>query len=250
MIGTKVFEESSLRIGYILCLVTAVGFICSLTYNVGYFWWFEGGFRLLSIGDILTSYSLWIPGLGTLFFCYSLDLFLQHVEQTKKSVRAKKRQDFIRAILGVPHLIVVLVMFAILLSYVLYGFFFRPIIIWLSVCYLLLSLAGYLATTKLFSGRFNQYILGIFAFIPTVLFLLFALGMDKARADANLQTANAHLYFINEDKPQPTILLRHLEKGLLAKQLNSSNYVLFTWDDLSRVEIIARDDHFAGLLNR
>lgn len=248
MIGEKMFEESSLRIGYIICFVTAVGFVCSLTYNCGYFWLFNAGVRVLSIGDILTSYTLWVPGLGMLLFGYCLDLFLQRVEQKDKIIKSIKHRKFIKRLIGLPHYIIFIAMITLLISYVLFGFLYRPIVVWFSCCYVWLSFAAYLSSLQLFAGRANKFILWIFLFIPVVLSLMFAIGMDKALDDAKLNAPNIKLFFLDEgNTPHPAILLRHLEKGLLAKEIDQNNYILYTWEDLSRIEILASKSHFQGI---
>lgn len=250
MLAEGIYEESKLHIGYIILFVTAVGFICSLTYNYGYFWWFESGVRLLSIGDILTSYSLWVPGLGTLLFGYSLDLFIRHAESNKKLFKTKKYQLLLKKLLKPSHKITLVIMLALLCAFILIGFKLRPLIVWCSICYIWLSLSAYLSSSKFITGRTNRFIFGIFAFVPIILSLMFALGMDKAISDAKLNTANVHLYFFKRDEgAYPAILLRHLEKGLLVKEINQKNYILYTWDELSKVEIVAQQRHFTGLLH-
>lgn len=248
MIAESVFEESKLRIGYIICFVAAIGFICSLTYNCGYFWLFNAGVRILSIGDILTSYTLWVPGFGTLLFAYSLDLFLKHLEAKENLNKFKKHRKLIKDVLRLPHIIIFTVMLVLLGSYLLFGFLYRPIFIWFAACYIWLSIAGYLSSLKLFTGRANKFILGIFLFIPIVLSLMFAIGIDKALHDSKLHTPNINLFFLdNSDIAYPAILLRHLEKGLLAKEVNQNNYILFTWEELSSIELIANKSHFKGI---
>lgn len=250
MLNEKLFEESRLRIGYIICFVTAVGFVCSLTYNCGYFWPFDAGVRILSIGDILTSYTLWVPGLGTLLFCYCLELFLQHIENKEHIIKFRKHQKLLKELLGIPHIILFIAMLALFISYILFGFHFRPIVVWFSLFYILLSLYGYLASSKFFAGRQNRLILGIFFFVLVALSLMFTLGMDKAREISKFNSPNANLFFIFEKQvAYPVILLRHLEKGLLVKEVDKSDYILFTWDDLSRVEIIAHKKNFNGILS-
>lgn len=250
MLDEKLFEESNLRIGYIICFVTAVGFICSLTYNCGYFWLFTAGTNILSIGDILTSYTLWIPGFGTLLFCYGLELFLRHIEDRKHLLRFKKHQKIFQKLFTIPHIFLLTLALILLISFILFGFTFRPLIIWLSFFYIVLSVYGYLANTKFFSGRQNKLILGIFFFVLIVLSLMFTLGMDKAREITKLNSPNANLFFIFEKQTAyPVILLRHLEKGLLVKEIDNNNYIFFTWDDLSRIEILAHKTHFAGILH-
>lgn len=239
MIGESLFEESSLRIGYVICFVTAIGFVCSLTYNYGYFWSFEAGIRILSIGDILTSYSLWVPGLSTLIFATGLDLFLQRIEK-KETQAAKKHKRLLKNLFRIPHIILVICMSIILIAYFIFGYDFRPIIIWFACGYVWFSLSGALYNMKLFKGRTNQYLLGIFLFIPIILSLMFALGLDQAKFDSKLKQPNANIYFIGAlETKTPVILLRHLERGLLAKEINNRNYQLFTWDDISSIEIIA-----------
>lgn len=249
MIGESLFEEkSTMRLGYIICFVTAVGFICSLTYNCGYFWTFNAGIRMLSIGDILTSYSLWIPGLGTLLFGYCLDLFLRHIERKENLLKFKKHHKLMKKILGLPHIIILSAVSLLIISYLLFGFMYRPILIWFSCCYVWLSFFGYLFKLQLFAGRTNKFILGIFMFVPIILSLMFAIGMDDALNDSKLNEPNASLYFFAEhNTPHPAILLRHLEKGLLAKEINQKNYMLYIWDDLTRVEILAGKGHFRGI---
>lgn len=250
MLNEKMFEESNLRVGYIICFVTAVGFVCSLTYNCGYFWLFEAGVRILSIGDILTSYALWVPGLGALLFCYCLELFLQRIESKEHLIKFKKHRKILQKLFGIPHIILLTAMVGLLLSYFTFGFNLRPIVVWFSWFYILLSLYGYLSASKFFSGQQNRFILGIFFFVLVALSLMFTLGMDKAREVAKLNSPNANLFFIFEKQiAYPVILLRHLEKGLLVKEIEQNNYILFTWDDLSRIEIIANKQHFNGVLS-
>ena len=241
MLEERLFEESSgLRIGYIICFVTAVGFICSLTYNYGYFWFFATGIRVLSIGDILTSYTLWIPGLGTLFFAYCFDMFLQHIEKKEQKLLIKKHKKFIRRLLGLPHIILLIAMSSILVAYFGFDYILRPLLVWFACCYVWLSLSGVISASKIFVGRTNHYVLGIFLFIPVILSLMFALGLDKAHCDSQLHVANANIYFITDlTHKHPTILLRHLERGLLAKEVNSPDYILFSWDNINSIEILA-----------
>ncbi len=74
--------------------------------------------------------------------------------------------------------------------------------------------------------------------------------MDKAREISKFDVATANLFFIGENQsPYPVILLRHLEKGLLVKEAAKNNYILFTWDDISRIEIIANEKRFKGVFN-
>lgn len=240
MIGERLFEESSLRIGYVICFVTAIGFVCSLTYNYGYFWYFEAGIRILSIGDILTSYSLWVPGLSTLIFATGLDLFLQRIEK-KETQSLKKHRRLLKKLFAIPHIILLITSCILVIAYFIFGYKLRPIVAWFASSYLWFSVTGILYTTKLFAGHIYRYILGVFLYIPIILTLMFALGLDKSHFDANLSQANANLYFIGDlNNKYPVILLRHLERGLLAKEINNKNYQLFTWDDISSIEIIAK----------
>lgn len=239
MIGENLFEESSLRIGYVICFVTAIGFVCSLTYNYGYFWSFEAGIRILSIGDILTSYSLWVPGLSTLAFAAGLDLFLQRIEK-KETQTVKKHKRLLKNLFRVPHIILLISMSLILIAYVIFGYIFRPIVIWFACGYIWFSASGALYSAKLFKGRTNKYLLGIFLFIPIILSLMFALGLDQSIADSRLKQPNANIYFVGDlAAKNPVILLRHLERGLLAKEIDNKNYQLFTWDDISSIEILS-----------
>lgn len=251
MLGEKIFSESSLRIGYIICFVTAVGFICSLTYNYGYFWNFDAGIRILSIGDILTSYTLWIPTLGTLFFGYGLDVFLKRVEidkTEKKIIKKSKHPKLIKFLIGLPQTILLIAIVLLLLCYIMFGYPYKPLILCLAMIILWVKIFGSILTSKAIKGRVNKYILGFFIFIPTILSLMFALGLDKSLNESKLNRPNAVFYFIDKPYQQfPTILLRHLEKGLLAKQIKQNDYMLFTWDDISRIEIIAQNEQFKGI---
>lgn len=251
MIGEKLFVESNLRIGYIICFVTAVGFICSLTYNYGYFWNFDAGIRVLSIGDILTSYTLWIPTLGTLFFGYGLDIFVKRVEidkTEKKIIKKTKHPKLIKFLIALPQTILLMAIVLMLLCYLIFGYPYKPLILCLGIIILWIKVFGSLLTSKAIKGRANRYILGIFLFIPVILSLMFTLGLDKSLSESRLTHPNAVMYFIDKPYQQfPTILLRHLEKGLLAKQIKQDDYVLFTWDDISRIEIISQDKQFKGI---
>jgi hypothetical protein len=251
MLGEKLFAESSLRIGYIICFVTAVGFVCSLTYNYGYFWNFDAGIRILSIADILTSYALWIPTLGTLFFVYGLDVFLTRVEIAKTEKRIIKKSQFpglVKFLIGLPQAILLIAVVVLLIYYLTFGEPYKPLILCLGMVILWVKILGSLLTSKAIKGRTNKYILGIFIFIPATLSLMFALGLDESQHESKLTTPNAVIYFIDKPFQQfPTILLRHLEKGLLAKQIKQNDYMLFTWDDISRIEIISQNKQFNGI---
>lgn len=242
------FEEKGMRIGYIIICVTAVGFVCSLTYNCGYFWLFDAGVRVLSIGDILTSYTLWVPGLGTLLFAYSLDKFLEYVEIRQESAKTKRQQKNIQDLFSIIHGAIFIALLIFLYASIIHGFMYRPILVWLSACYVILSVLGIASNKKVLPWRKYKFIQGIFLFIPVMLSLMFALGMDRALSDSKLTAPNINLFFINNTVPYPTILLRHLEKGLLAKDLARKNYILFSWEDVSRIEIIANKNHFTGIL--
>lgn len=238
MIGAHILEESNMRLGYFICFVTAIGFICSLTYNHGYFWHFEAGIRMLSIGDILTSYSLWVPGLCTLFFGYCLDLFLQQIEQ-EETAKIKRHKKLIKRLLGLPHIVLLVIFTGIIIAHFSAAMYFRPLILWLAVCYLWASLAGLLYVFKVFASRTNRFILSFFIYLPVVLSLMLTLGLDKATLDDRLNKPNANIVFIEEKKVvQQTILLRHLERGLLAKEPGNKNFQLYVWDDISSIEII------------
>lgn len=247
MIGASMLEETKLRIGYIIIFVAAIGFICSLTYNYGYFWLFDAGIRILSVADILTSYTLWVPGLATLIFGAALDVFLQRIENKDRFIKSKKYHKVINRFLLTIHAFILTGMSIILIACILFGFKYRPIIVWFSFCYVLFSIYGHISR-KIKLGRINKYILGIFSFVLVILSLMFVLGIDKALMDSKLNQPNAKVFFINKHSPQPVILLRHLEKGLLAKEINQQNYLLFTWDDLTHIELIARKNHFSGVL--
>lgn len=211
MINEKIFEESSLRIGYVICVVTAIGFICSLTYNCGYFWLFDAGIRVLSIGDILTSYTLWVPGLSALIFGYSLDLFLQHLEKNDRLIKSIKRKKTVKKFLWLPHMIIFTSMVVLLVSYILFGFLYRPIVIWFSCCYIWLSFTAHISTLSIFNARNNKFILWVFVFIPIILSLMFAIGVDKALHDAKINTPNVMLYFFDESADaQPAIEVQEL----------------------------------------
>lgn len=239
MLGEKLFAESSLRIGYILCFVTALGFICSLTYNHGYFWSFDAGIRVLSIGDILTSYSLWVPGLGTLFFGYCLDLFLQRIEKTE-TAKIKRHKKLIKRLLSLPHIILIFALTVMLCADYIFNLNIRPLLVWFGLCYLWISLTGLLFAYKPFTKRTNKFLLSFFIYIPVVLSLMFTLGLDKSILDRKLFRPNANIYFLETgDVPLPTILLRHLERGLLAKEIDSKHFQLYLWDDISSIEILA-----------
>jgi len=239
------FEESNLRIGYIICFVTAVGFICSLTYNHGYFWMCDAGIHILSIGDILTSYTLWIPSMGTLLFGYGLDLFLKHIEDKEKSKKIKK---LLKYLVSLPQTILFIAIAVLLVSYLILDFPYMPILVWVGFCFLWLKISGHLLTSKIFTGRTNKFILGIFLFIPVVLSLMFTIGFDQALEDAKLHSPNAFLtQFTQQHKVTPTIILRHLEKGLLAKDIVNNNYVVYTWRDISKIEIISNNVIIKGV---
>lgn len=230
------FEESNLRIGYIICFVTAVGFVCSLTYNHGYFWNCGAGINVLSIGDILTSYTLWVPSLGTLLFGYGLDLFLKHIENKEKSKTIKKLLKFM---VGLPQTILFIALAILLVSYLLLDLPYIPVLIWAGFCFIWLKISGHLLASKIFSGRTNKFILGIFLFVPVILSLMFTIGLDQAIEDSKLHTPNAFVTMLHQSKATPTIILRHLEKGLLAKDIVNNNYVVYIWHDISKVEIIS-----------
>ncbi|HSX20997.1 MAG TPA: hypothetical protein VLG38_07760 [Gammaproteobacteria bacterium] len=240
MLEESLFEESfGLRLGYIICFVTAVGFICSLTYNYGYFWHLAIGIRILSIGDILTSYTLWIPGLASLVFVYGFDIFVQRIEARAQNKMFKKHKKLLRKIFGLPHIALFSATSIVIIAHLIFGYTFRPLLIWFAYCYVWLSISALLYASKLFVGRTNRYILGIFLFTPVILSLMFALGLDKSHTDGKLNTANAKISFISVNYEYPIILLRHLERGLLAKEVNSGNYAVFIWDDISSIEILA-----------
>ncbi len=237
MIGESLFEESKLRIGYIICFVTAVGFVCSLTYNRGYFWGCDAGISVLSIGDILTSYTLWIPSLGTLIFGYGLDLFLKHIEDKEKSKKIKK---LLKYLISLPQTILFIAIAILVFSYLMLGFPYVPMLVWAGFCFLWLKISGHLLASKIFAGRTNKFILGIFLFVPVILSLMFTIGLDQAIEDSKLKTANAFITMLHQQpKAIPTIVLRHLEKGLLAKDIVNNNYVMYVWHDISKIEIIS-----------
>lgn len=239
-------EESNLRVGYMICFVTAVGFVCSLTYNHGYFWLFDAGINILSFGDILASYTLWIPSFGTLIFGYGLDLFLKHIEDEEKSERLKK---CIRKLTGVPELILYSAIVILLMSFIIYGYPNSPLLLWFGCFILWLKLSSKIMAIDLFATRMNKYIVGIFLFVPVILSLMFIMGLDKALSDSKLKTPNAFITLINQKSfPAPTILIRHLEKGLLAKDITSNNYMVYAWEDIAKIEIISRNQRFTGII--
>jgi hypothetical protein len=244
MIGESMFEESNLRIGYIICFVTAVGFVCSLTYNHGYFWLCDAGINILSIGDILTSYTLWIPSLGTLLFGYGLDLFLKHLEDKEKSKKIKK---LLKYLVGLPQTLVFIAITILLFSYLMFDLPYIPVLLWVGFCFVWLKISGHLLASKIFSGRTNKFILGIFLFVPVILSLMFTIGFDQALKDSKLHTPNAFLTQSYQAKTIPTIILRHLEKGLLTKDIINNNYVVYIWRDVSKVEIISNNAAIKGV---
>lgn len=239
------FEESNLRAGYIILFVAAVGFVCSLTYNHGYFWICDAGMNVLSIGDILTSYTLWIPSLGTLLFGYSLDLFLKHIEDKEKSKRIKK---LLKRLIGLPQTILFVAVIILLGVYLILDLPYIPILLWVGFCFVWLKISGHLLTSNIFAGHTNKFILGIFLFVPVTLSLMFTIGLDHAIEDSKLHTPNAFITLIHqESKATPIIALRHLEKGLLAKDIVNNNYVVYIWDDISKIEIISRNMPIKGV---
>lgn len=239
MLGETILEESGLKVGYIILLVAGVGFICSLTYNHGYFWYLDAGIRILSIGDILTSYSLWVPGLGTLLFGAGLDLLLQHIEHEEAS-KLKRHKKLIKNILGVPHIILLIISTFVITTFILDVYYFRPLLVWLCVAYLWISIGSMLFSTRPFKSHISKLVLGFFIFIPVILSLLFILGLDKFKMDEKLSTANAKIFFVSsKEVAHPIILIRHLERGVLTKNTNSNNLKLFLWDDISSVEILS-----------
>ncbi len=243
MLGEKLFEESSLRIGYILCFVTAIGFVCSLTYNHGYFWSYDAGIRILSIADILTSYSLWVPGLGTLFLIYCLDLFFQHIENTE-TAKIKRHKKLIKHLLRLPHLILLVALTAMLCADYIFALKLRPLLQWVAVSYLWISLTSIFFIFKPFKTRTNKYLLSFFIYIPVILGLMFTLGLDKSTLDRRISSPNANIYFLGqEDQPLATTLLRHLERGLLAKDVSSQHFQLYLWEDISSIEILANKNY-------
>lgn len=245
MIGESVLEESNMRIGYIIFFVTAVGFVCSLTYNHGYFWLCDAGLNILSIGDILTSYTLWIPSLSTLLFGYGLDLFLKHLEDKEKSKRVKK---ILKYLVGLPQTLLFIALAIVLVTYLILDFPYIPILLWLGFGVIWVKISGHIMAAKIFAGRANQFILGIFLFVPVVLSLMFTIGLDKAIADSKLHTPNA---FLTQTHPQaraiPTIVIRHLEKGILTKDIVNNNYVVYIWREISKIEIIANNSATQGV---
>lgn len=251
MIVEELFEETRMRLGYIICFVAAVGFICSFTYNHGYFWNFDAGMRIISIGDILTSYTLWVPSLGTLFFVYGLDEFLSDVELSKtekKLIKKSKSPKLMSFLIELPQLILFAFIAVLLGGYLIFGVPYQPLILCIAMLIIWLKISTVLLRSKLAKGRINKYILGMFLFVPAVLCLMFALGLDKSCKEATLTQPNAVLYFSHHpNQGYPTILLRHLEKGLLAKQLKQNDYMLYTWDDISRIEVISQSQQFKGI---
>lgn len=239
MLNEKLFEKTEIRIGYIICIVTAIGFVCSLTYNQGYFWYFDAGVRILSIGDILTSYSLWIPGFGTLVFGYCLDLFLQHLEKAE-TAKLKRHRKIIKKILGLPHLALILILLCVIIAHSAYHYTFRPLVLWFAYGYLWMSVTSLLFAFKPFKKRVNRFIFSFFIYLPIMLSLMFTLGIDKCILDSHLHHANANIFFMNaKETATPAILIRHLERGLLAKEVDSRNLKLFLWEDISNIEILS-----------
>lgn len=252
MLEENFLNESNLKIGYLLCFVTAVGFICSLTYNYGYFWDFNAGIRLLSIGDILTSYTLWVPTLGTLMFLYGLDIFIKRVEidkKEKKLLQKSKHPKLIKFLIALPQVILICLIILMLTAYGLFGYFDRPIILGLGLILLWTKLLGSILKTKPAKEHFNKYFLSLFMFIPAMLVFMFTLGLDRTLSESELTTPNAVVYFKERPSQEfPTILLRHLEKGLLTKQIKYNDYMLVAWDDISRIEILKQNHKFKGIL--
>lgn len=239
-------EDSNLRVGYTICFVTAIGFVCSLTYNCGYFWLFDAGINILSISDILASYTLWIPSLGMLIFGYGLDLFLKHLEDEKKS---RKIKYFLNKLDGLPQLLLYILIILLLASFISFGYPRAPLLLWACFFILWLKLSSKVMALNMFALRSNKYIMGIFLFVPVILSLMFTIGLDKAINDSKLSMPNAYITLINQKNfPYPTILIRHLEKGLLAKDIGSKNYIVFAWDDIAKIEIVSHDNQFSGII--
>lgn len=242
------FEESEIHFGYIIIFVTAVGFICSLTYNWGYFWLFDAGIQVLSIGDILTSYSLWVPGVGTLLCGYMFDMYIE--QASKRWLNSSKKGRVIsKKIIEVSHSLLLTAALFILISFILLGFTYRPILVWISCTYVLASIIWHVRISKILLNRHSQFNLTIFMSVLVALSLLFMLGMDRALSESKLNVANANLYFKpKNERAEPVILLRHLEKGLLVKEIDRKNYILYSWDDIRSVEILTEKSHFKGIL--
>lgn len=239
----------------IIWIIIGTGFICSLSYNYGYFYEYIDGIKLLSIHDILNSFSLWLPAiLAPFIFGYGINTILKRTEDgltEKEIIEQSKYPRITRAIRSssenLIYLIVVLVLPA---SYLLLGYPYDPLLLWLAFFVFWAWLSSYLLSCKRLVERINKVIFGIFLIIVPLLSLMFALGVDRSLSESKINEPNANIYFVSSPNvPHKVIILRVLEKGLLSKIDKESTYTLHLWNDISRVDFQPRyTKPFRGIL--
>ena len=143
---------------------------------------------------------------------------------------------------NLPQTVVIITITILLSLYFIFKLPYMPLLWWAGFALLWLKISGHLLASNIFSGRTNKFILGVFLFVPIMLSLMFTIGLDQALKDSKIHNPNAFLSLTHQiPKVIPTIILRHLEKGLLAKDLTNNNYVVYMWDNISKVEIISEN---------
>lgn len=235
---------------YITLIATVLGFFCSLAYNYGYFWSYDAGMSLLSITDILRSYSLWIPGIfGFILLGYYMEAVSTRIEQGKTEVELAqgtrnpeltiKIRNFFNKKL--PFFCVL----GLCLYYVFIGHPYKPIIFGLACLFIWSIFISFILSHAKTEGL-KRLMLEIFLLLPIFIISSFFWGLHDSQINEAKSKPNAIFYL--SDYPEikhPTILIRNLESGLLVKE--NELYELYSWNIIYKISPIKQKD-YRGIL--
>lgn len=248
-------KNLDIGIGNTFAIAAIIGFLFSVSYNYGYFWDFSVSISLLSIRDIIGSYSLWLPLILSIFFMvFYFEMLLVFIrKKLSYIINVKKPTEDVGNIqvknvlhLIVPFLALSVIMFA---SWLLIGFpKFRIImIVFFSLLFLVVSIDVVYGSSE---RSLNKLLLYMVMIIAALSFGMFSLGHFVSVLDSRQKERNAVVTLNGVGiKVIPVVVLRNLESGLLVKDLKDERMKLFLWHDIRRVDVyLKKENRFKGFI--
>lgn len=245
--------ENGLNKTAITLIATFIGFLCSLAYNFGYFWEYSVGISLLSLTDILKSYSLWIPSVLALSLGYGFHILCTRVENGKS-------EDEIAGNAKYPKLVklfrkfssdtlIVIVVFIAFSWFILFGRPYDPIMMGVA-CFLIWGwFCIYILSCKKLVENSNRLILEIFLIVPLFLIPMFFIGLNASDHNNHIYKPNATLYDIeSQTVGRKIIILRQLENGFLVLNQGNMTCSLYPWDSVYKIDIEKDNRRFRGII--
>lgn len=231
----------SANIGPIISVATAIGFLCSLIYNYGYFYGFSVDVRILSLNDILSSFTLWAPILISIAIGYLASKIIKpHHKNVFDAINTKG---------GVGKVVMWLIFWLLAADLLLYiatatSIFYKifgtvyPLFIYFSSFVIWIMLTLYIGSHHKFKQRINELYLNTITYVIFIFATMFVTGITASSEQSMLHKSNISVYMNNKEIENRFILLRYLEQGLLVKETEQNSYVLITWDEINKVVLV------------